>query len=197
MLTSVTDVSIAVLAVVTPPTIANVAPPPPPLLTGAAAVETSGSIGIIIGVIVGIIIALVLALVFMRRRRRLNNNKAPKGGQATKATKMAEAQKAEAERDQNRANPALHAGAHHGANLISLTRSQALFASSKKLTREDRTSMRDPTNDRRSHKDLMDERVSKMGPGRTRMRTRTLSTMPSNKPPALNPDGTEMSGRSS
>jgi hypothetical protein len=57
-----------------------------------------------------------------------------------------------------------------------------LFASSKKLLREDRTSMREPTNDRRSHKDLMDERVSKTGPGRTRTRTRTrtrmLDTMP-------------------
>jgi len=96
-------VSIAVLAVMMPPTIANVAPPPPPLLTDAAAVETSGSIGIIIGVLVGIIIALVLALVFMRRRRRLNDSKAPKGRQSKKvddkAAKRAEAQKAEAERD--------------------------------------------------------------------------------------------------
>jgi LPXTG-motif cell wall-anchored protein len=75
MLASVTGVPIAVLAVVTPPTIANVAPPPPPLLTGAVAVETSGSIGTIIGVIVGVIIALVLALVFMRRRRHLNEKR--------------------------------------------------------------------------------------------------------------------------
>jgi serine/threonine protein kinase len=124
-------------------------------LADAVAVETSGSIGIIIGVIVGVI-ALVLALVFMRRRRRLNDNKAPKGGEATKAAKTAEAQKAEAERDENR------------ANLISSKRPQLLFASSKKLMREDRTSVRLPTNDRRSHKDLMDERVSKIGPGRTR-----------------------------
>jgi predicted lipid-binding transport protein (Tim44 family) len=76
MFASVTSVSIAVLAVVTPPTIANVAPPPPPLLTGAFAVETSGSsTGSIIGVIVGVIIALVLALVFMRRRRHLNEKR--------------------------------------------------------------------------------------------------------------------------
>jgi len=72
-----------------------------------------------------------------------------------------------------------------------------LFASSKKLLREDRTSMREPTNDRRSHKDLMDERVSKTGPGRTRTRTRTrtrmLDTMPGNKPPAPNPEDTEIS----
>jgi serine/threonine protein kinase len=70
----------------------------------AGAVETSGSIGIIIGVVVGMFIAVVLALVFMRRRRRrLNDNEAAKGGQATnadeKAAKRAEAQKAEAERD--------------------------------------------------------------------------------------------------
>jgi LPXTG-motif cell wall-anchored protein len=75
MLASVTGVSIAVLAVVTPPTIVNVAPPPPLLLTGAVAVETNGSIGTIIGVIVGVIIALVLALVFMRRRRHLNEKR--------------------------------------------------------------------------------------------------------------------------
>ena len=37
--------------------------------TGASAVATSGSTGIIIGVIAGVIIALVLALVFMRHRR--------------------------------------------------------------------------------------------------------------------------------
>ena len=122
------------------------------------AVETSGSIGIIIGVIIGVIIALVLALVFMRRRRRLNNDKAPKGGQATKAF-MAEAQKAESERDEN---------------LISSTGSRSLFASSVKLTHEDRTSvrLRQPTNVRRSHPDLLDdERIPKMGPGRTRTRT--------------------------
>jgi H+/gluconate symporter-like permease len=81
MFASVTGVSIAVLAVVTPPTIANVAPPPPPLLTVAFAVaaETSGSIGtiigVIVGVIVGVILALVFALVFMRRRRHLNRRK--------------------------------------------------------------------------------------------------------------------------
>jgi len=81
MFASVTSVSIAVLTVVTPPTIANVAPPPPPLLTGAFAVETSGSsTGSIIGVIVGVIIALVLALVFMRRRRHLNEKRRKNGG---------------------------------------------------------------------------------------------------------------------
>jgi H+/gluconate symporter-like permease len=81
MFASVTSVSIAVLTVVTPPTIANVAPPPPPLLTGAVApVETSGSLGIIVGVIVGVIIALVLALVFMRRRRHLNEKRRKNGG---------------------------------------------------------------------------------------------------------------------
>jgi hypothetical protein len=81
MFASVTGVSITVLAVVTSPTIANVAPPPPPLLTGAVApVDTSGSLGIIIGVIVGVIIALVLALVFMRRRRHLNEKRRKNGG---------------------------------------------------------------------------------------------------------------------
>jgi ABC-type antimicrobial peptide transport system permease subunit len=49
-------------------------------LTDAVAVETSGSIGIIIGVIVGVIIALVLALVFMRRRRHLNEKRRKSGG---------------------------------------------------------------------------------------------------------------------
>ena len=83
MFASVTGVSITVLAVVTPPTIANVAPPPPPLLTGALAVETSGSIGINLGVIVGLIIALVLAMVialvlamvFMHRRCHPNEKR--------------------------------------------------------------------------------------------------------------------------
>jgi hypothetical protein len=53
-------------------------PPPsnPPLL----AVETSGSIGIIIGVIVGVVIALVLALVFKRRRRHLNEKRRKNDG---------------------------------------------------------------------------------------------------------------------
>ena len=54
-----------------------------------------------------------------------------------------------------------------------------------------RTRTHEPTNDRRSHKDLLDERISKMGPGRTR--TRTHGTLPGNKPPAPNPEGTEMS----
>ena len=44
------------------------------------AVETSGSIGIIIGVSVGVIIALVLALVFMRRRRHLDKKRGNNGG---------------------------------------------------------------------------------------------------------------------
>ena len=38
--------------------------------TGASAVETSGSTGIIIGVIFGVIVVLVLALVILYRRRR-------------------------------------------------------------------------------------------------------------------------------
>jgi hypothetical protein len=67
MFAGVTGVSIAVLAVVEPPTIANVAQAP------LAVDETSGSIGIIIGAIVGaivgVVVALVLALIFMRRRR--------------------------------------------------------------------------------------------------------------------------------
>ena len=41
-----------------------------PLSTGASAVETSGSTGIIIGVIAGVIIIFVLALVILYRRRR-------------------------------------------------------------------------------------------------------------------------------
>jgi hypothetical protein len=45
--------------------------------TSAGAVETSGSIGIIVGVVVGVIIAVVLALAFMRRRLRLNDNVRP------------------------------------------------------------------------------------------------------------------------
>jgi len=56
-----------------------------PISAGASAVETSGSIGIIIGIVVGVIIALVLALVLMRRRRRLNDTvrpAAPTVGQA-------------------------------------------------------------------------------------------------------------------
>ena len=116
MLASVTGVSIAVLAVVTlptianvappPPTIANFAPPPPPQLIGALAVaaKTSGSIGTIIGVIIGVIIALVLALVFMRRRRHLNEKRrkdvglqAPTGWQAEPDEKGATARIAKPE----------------------------------------------------------------------------------------------------
>ena len=76
MFANVTGFSINVLAVLTSPTIANVAPPPPPLL----AVETSFSPGTIIGIIIGVIIALVLALVFMRRRRHLNEKRRKNGG---------------------------------------------------------------------------------------------------------------------
>jgi len=80
MLASVTGISIVVLAVVTLPTIADVPPPPPPspsppppvsplfMSTGASAVETSGSTGIIMGVIFGVIIFFVLVLVSMHRR---------------------------------------------------------------------------------------------------------------------------------
>eukprot|EP00900_Chrysochromulina_parva_P016540 jgi/Chrpa1/24888/Chrysochromulina_OHIO_Genome00026426-RA len=87
MLASVTGVSIDVLAVVTPPTVADVPPPPPPspsppppmapppMSTGALAVETSGSTGIIIGVIVGVILLLVLALLILYRRRRETRRK--------------------------------------------------------------------------------------------------------------------------
>jgi uncharacterized membrane protein SirB2 len=84
MFASVTGVLIAVLAVVTPPTIANVAPPPPPL----AVDETSGSIGIIIGAIVGVVIALVLALVFMRRRRTQTKSVTAKPTVAAPAVQM-------------------------------------------------------------------------------------------------------------
>ena len=48
--------------------------------TGALAVETSGSTGIIIGVIAGVMIVLVLALVFWYRRRK------PPGGEGKKTT---------------------------------------------------------------------------------------------------------------
>ena len=78
------------------------------------AVETSGSIGIIIGVIIGVIIALVLALVFMRRRRHLNEKRrkndglqvpngqpaglqVPNGREAQQDKKGAAARKAKAE----------------------------------------------------------------------------------------------------
>jgi hypothetical protein len=72
MFANVTGFSINVLAVLTLPTIANVAPPPPPLL----AVETSFSPGTIIGIIIGVIIALVLALVFMRHLNKKRRKKA-------------------------------------------------------------------------------------------------------------------------
>ncbi|KOO53741.1 ctr1-like protein kinase, partial [Chrysochromulina tobinii] len=76
------------------------------------------------------------------------------------------------------------------ANLREVTKDQ-LFASSDKLTREYPTSVRDPTNNRRSHKDLINERVSIEDPGRTR--ARTLGTMPGNEPSAPIQEGTEMS----
>eukprot|EP00900_Chrysochromulina_parva_P008962 jgi/Chrpa1/18067/Chrysochromulina_OHIO_Genome00025503-RA len=86
MLASVTGVSITVLAVVAPPTVADVPPPPPPspsppppmepppMSTGASAVETSGSTGIIIGVIIGVSV-LVLPLVILYCRRRETRRK--------------------------------------------------------------------------------------------------------------------------
>ena len=84
MLANVTGFPIAVLAVVTAPTIADVPPPPPPspsppppmspIGTGEVAAPTvessGGSIGIFIGVVVCVGIAFGLALVFMRCRRR-------------------------------------------------------------------------------------------------------------------------------
>ena len=72
MFANVTSFPIAVLAVLTRPTISEVAPPPPPLL----AVETSFSIGTIIGIIIGVIIALVLALVFMRHLNKKRHKNA-------------------------------------------------------------------------------------------------------------------------
>ena len=78
MLASVTGVSIAVLAVVTPPFVVDVAPPPPPQPsppprmspgTGASAVETSGSPSFVIAISIALGIALALALVFVCRLR--------------------------------------------------------------------------------------------------------------------------------
>jgi len=104
---NVTGVSITVLAVVLSPTISNVAPPPPLPLTGPLAVETNGSIGIIIGVIVGVIIALVLvlALVFMRRRWH------PKGLQAQQDEMGAAAQNTNADADAPKSKPTVAAKA--------------------------------------------------------------------------------------
>eukprot|EP00900_Chrysochromulina_parva_P010332 jgi/Chrpa1/192/Chrysochromulina_OHIO_Genome00013675-RA len=104
---NVTGVSITVLAVVLSPTISNVAPPPPPPLTGPLAVETNGSIGIIIGVIVGVIIALVLvlALVFMRRRWH------PKGLQAQPDEMGGAAQNTNAYADAPKSKPTVAAKA--------------------------------------------------------------------------------------
>ena len=101
---NVTGVSITVLAVVLSPTIMNVAPPPPPPMTGTLAVETNGSVGIIIGVIFGVIIALVLALVFMRRRWH-PNDKHRKGLQAQPDEMRAAVQNANAEANNPKSKP--------------------------------------------------------------------------------------------
>jgi hypothetical protein len=81
MLASVTGVSIAVLAVVAPPFVVDVAPPPPPQPsppqpmspgTGASAVETSDSPSFLIAISIGIALGIALpalALVFVCRRR--------------------------------------------------------------------------------------------------------------------------------
>jgi hypothetical protein len=82
MLANVTGVSITVLAVVTPPVVANISPPPPPSPSppsstdalAASAVETSGSMGIIIGAVVGVIAVVCacigVAIVLRRKRSR-------------------------------------------------------------------------------------------------------------------------------
>jgi heme/copper-type cytochrome/quinol oxidase subunit 2 len=110
MLASVTGISILVLAVVTPPTIANIPPPPAPspspsqpsslMLSGALAAETSGSMGIIISAIAGVIIGLILVilvLVFVRRRcqRRKGSKAQPdkKGAPTWTVTPMTSASK--------------------------------------------------------------------------------------------------------
>jgi serine/threonine protein kinase len=79
---------------------------------------------------------------------------------------------------------------HQRANLREVTK-DPLYASSKKPMRRDPTSVSHPTNDRRSHKDLLDDMVSIEGPGRTRMRT--LGSLPGNKHSVPIPEGTEMS----
>jgi hypothetical protein len=89
MLANVTGVSIAVLAVVTPPIVADVSPPPPPSPSPptpmplsstdasaafpALAFETSGSMGIIIGAVVGVIAivgACIGVAIVLRRKRK-------------------------------------------------------------------------------------------------------------------------------
>ena len=82
MLANVTGVSITVLAVVTPPVVADISPPPPPSpsppsstdAVAASAVETSGSMGIIIGAVVGVIAVVGacfgVAIVLRRKRSR-------------------------------------------------------------------------------------------------------------------------------
>jgi hypothetical protein len=88
MLANVTGVSITVLAVVTPPVVANISPPPPPSPSppsstdevAASAVETSGSMGIIIGAVVGVIAVVgacmgAVAIVLRRKRSRRPKHK--------------------------------------------------------------------------------------------------------------------------
>ena len=79
MLANVTGVSIAVLAVLTPPIVADISPPPPPsidVFEGLVdfALETSGSMGIIIGAVVSGIAALGacigVAIVLRHKRSR-------------------------------------------------------------------------------------------------------------------------------
>eukprot|EP00900_Chrysochromulina_parva_P025971 jgi/Chrpa1/8007/Chrysochromulina_OHIO_Genome00017287-RA len=78
MLASITGISIAVLAVVTPPFVADVAPPPPPQPsppppispgTDASSVETSGSTSFVVPITITLAIVLALAFVFMSRLR--------------------------------------------------------------------------------------------------------------------------------
>ena len=90
MLANVTGVSITVLAVVTPPFVANISPPPPPSPSppttmppsstdalAASAVETSGSMGIIIGAVVGVI-AVVGACIGVAIVLRCKRSRRPK-----------------------------------------------------------------------------------------------------------------------
>jgi len=86
MLANVTGVSITVLAVVTPPIVAEISPPPPPSpspptpmppiksstdAVAASAVETSGSKGIIIGVVgvIAVVGACIGVAIVLRRKR--------------------------------------------------------------------------------------------------------------------------------
>ena len=77
----VTGVLVPLVVAPPPPSPPPPSPSPPPQSNPPPlAVETSGSIGIIIGVIVGVVIALVLALVFKRRRRHLNEKRRKNDG---------------------------------------------------------------------------------------------------------------------